>query len=851
MQKKKLALAIGLLGVVMTPAIQAQQLEEVLVTAQLREENIQDVPVAVSAVSGATLEDNSLKDLLEMQTSVPSLLVGVNQSSSTANFSIRGVGTGAQNFGLESSVGLYVDGVYRARQSSVINQLVDVEAVEILRGPQGTFFGKNSASGSVLMRTVRPSNEQNGFVDMTVGNLGLVNLSAAGNYRVTDNTNARSTLFFSSRDGFINEGSSKDINDRDRWGFRQQFLYEGDNDLSLRAIVDYAKIDEVCCAALTLKDSFVASGRTENGAPVPGTDYILSMLGGTIFRSGSFADNSMAVNQLPRSQSKDRGVSIEVNKRVRDLDFVSVTAYRRFDTNDFIDADFSDVDLASRTYGAEQSMFTQEFRVSTNADNPVRLTAGAFIYKQDINSDDKLPLGSMLPNYVLAASKDLTTLVSAQPLLGFMNLAWGTAFPAQFAPHIASGNIIHDQSTQEHEANALFTRVDIDISDQLELNIGLRYTSEKKTMLSTFEESIPTPGPGALNLSAIGAAFGIAEAQYKAFLGAPPGDGSGVTFNAALAQMNPAPYVPALSVLFQPGWANCTVTARFCPRPDINAKLNDDRVTGNVGLTFRPNDSTMIYASYGTGYKSGGTNTDRIGLGFDTVFDAEDSKNYEVGLKQDIGNNLRMNLALYRMDVDNLQTNTFTGTAFNLQNAGVAEVSGFEAEIWWNPLDSLDLRLAYSYTDATYDNFDKGNCQISNIFHTGNVTEASQYLTKGYCNRNGDQLGNVPEHFASLQAVKQFNIAGNGLSVSAEYVYYSETFMISNNDPFALQDAVSLLNLNATLSMDNDLELLAWGRNLTDESWFGTVFDTPLQDGKLSAYPREPRTFGLTLRKSF
>jgi outer membrane receptor protein involved in Fe transport len=112
-------------------------------------------------------------------------------------------------------------------------------------------------------------------------------------------------------------------------------------------------------------------------------------------------------------------------------------------------------------------------------------------------------------------------------------------------------------------------------------------------------------------------------------------------------------------------------------------------------------------------------------------------------------------------------------------------------------------------------------------------------------------VGNVPEHFTSLNVAKQFRLADYDAQVAVEYVYYSDAIMHSNNDPFAAQGARSLLNINAMLQTAGGYELLLWGRNLADESWFGTVFDTPLQDGKLSAYPREPRTYGLSLRRRF
>ncbi len=133
-----------------SPGAEELVLEEVIITAQKREQPLQDVPVAVSVFSGDTLRQSGIKDFFDLQVNAPGLVVDANQSATTSNFSIRGVGTSSQNFGLESSVGLYVDGVYHSRQSSMINDLVDIDWIEILRGPQGTLFGRNTPAGAIF-----------------------------------------------------------------------------------------------------------------------------------------------------------------------------------------------------------------------------------------------------------------------------------------------------------------------------------------------------------------------------------------------------------------------------------------------------------------------------------------------------------------------------------------------------------------------------------------------------------------------------------------------------------------------------------------------------------------------------
>jgi iron complex outermembrane recepter protein len=223
------ALTIGGLLVSLPAMAQEKQdkkevFEEIVVLATRRAENILDVPVAVSSLSGTQIQEAGIKDVWDLQQNVPGLIVGRSQTTTTSNFSIRGIGSTSNNFGVESSVGLYVDGVYRSRQSSMINDLIDVEAVEVLRGPQGTLFGKNTAAGAITIRTVRPSQDRDAFVDVTYGNYDLVKVSAAANIPLTDKIAFRGTLYATQRNGYVDDlvlGNDL-FNDRDREGARLQ-----------------------------------------------------------------------------------------------------------------------------------------------------------------------------------------------------------------------------------------------------------------------------------------------------------------------------------------------------------------------------------------------------------------------------------------------------------------------------------------------------------------------------------------------------------------------------------------------------------------------------------------------------
>ena len=181
------------------------RLVELVVTAQKREQSLQDIPVAVTAVAGEQLVEYGITDVFDLQQNVPSLLSDRSQVSTTANFSIRGIGTSAQNFGLEPSVGLYVDGVYRAQPSSIINELVDIERVEVVRGPQGTLFGRNTSAGAILINSVAPSHDGgDNYFELSYGNLDLFTANGGfGASLVEDLLAVRVTGFLASRDGYV------------------------------------------------------------------------------------------------------------------------------------------------------------------------------------------------------------------------------------------------------------------------------------------------------------------------------------------------------------------------------------------------------------------------------------------------------------------------------------------------------------------------------------------------------------------------------------------------------------------------------------------------------------------------
>ena len=795
-------------------------LEEIIVTAQKRAQDIQDIPVAVTALSGEQLVEYGITDMFDLQQNAPALRVGQSQTATTSNFNIRGIGTSSQNFGLESSVGLYVDGVYRARQSSLINELADVERVEVLRGPQGTLFGRNSSAGAVLLNTVAPAHETDGYFELSYGNFDLFSANAAvGGSLVEDLLAVRLTGFTTNRDGFVDEvdeGKSL-LNDRDRYGGRAQFLYTPTDSLSVRLILDYAEIDEICCAASTFLNNYFSF----NGAP--GSDALLASLGIPLLSGDQFDDDVADLNYLPVSRNEDSGVSVQVDWDLGATDtLTSISAYRTFNTTDDADVDFNAADIASRYNRGESEMFSQELRIAGSRGR-VDYLAGAYYFNQNLNNWTQTSLGSDFEAFALGGSADLTAIVNGMNLLSRLT---GGALPG-VAPAIPPGGGSLNVMLQDHEAWALFTQVDVQLLEQWSLSAGLRYTDEKKDLDGTFTQDNYGPPP---DLDAIGA---------NLFL-----------VSQGLARPNPAVLAP----LAYPGWGVYLPGLDvFAPRPDVDETLKDDQVTWNVKLNWTPNNNVLLYAGYATGFKSGGVNTDRIPAAFSQVFGAEKTRAFEAGAKLALPeHNLRVNLALHYTTIKDFQSNAFTGTGFNLSNAGKLETKGGELEVAWAPTSNLRLSGAYVYNDGEYDEFEQATCWLAAPFQTGQADPGAS-PDVAFCDRSGASLPGNPEHTVLLSATQSHSFSDTVSGyIHADYNYRSKIIMDGNVDPLKVMGGFGLFNLRAGLVLEAlDLDLSLWARNVLDEDWRGIMFDVPLQDGKLAAYPREPRTYGVTLRKRF
>ena len=763
-----------------TVALADGVLEEVVVTAQKRTQNLQDVPVAVSAFTGEQLRAAGVRDMFELASIAPSLRVTQSQSSSNTSFGIRGIFTSTQNFGLESSVGLYVDGIYRSRQGSMINNMIDIASVEVLRGPQGTLFGRNTPAGAVLLDTVAPDFEGSGFIDAGVGNYGLLDISGAKSFTVIDDVLAvRFTGFNMDRDGYVDligqEIQENDsLNDRDRWGLRFQALYTPNDDLTFRFIGDHSEVDEACCAVGNWQTNF----ETQNPAPpnaIVGSDTVVrDNLGGTVLSGDDFYDYKVSASFKPESQNTDEGISLKADWQTDNFLLTSISGYRKHDAYDKGDVDFYDIDALIRTNDLEQEQYSQEFQISGDAfDDKLNYVGGLYYFNQTLKSEANTILGE--DSYVVG---------------GFflLPLAPVPAIPQSFLP---PGSYSRNNADQKHHSYAIFGQADYKITEQFVVTAGLRWTKENKEMTELFTGTEPTP----------------------------------VGF-AGLVELS--------------------------PRPNVDEDFDEDKVTGTLKFSWFMNDVTMFYGSYGTGYKSGGINTDRIPLSADTVFDPETAESYELGLKTEFPDQgLRVNIALHRTDTDDLQTISFQGAGFVLDNAGTAETYGGEIDVLWLPADNTTLTLAYAYNHAEYADFPNGSCWVGTPWQF--TTPAPNQTGDGSCDISGGLVSGNPENVVALTANQRFRLSDNleGFAYG-EYVWTDERMTDVNNDPEKLDGSYDVVNLRAGVVFEQyQTTLTFWGRNVLDSESTSTIADAPVQTGRFIAYYKEPATWGASVRWDF
>ncbi|MFT4993558.1 MAG: iron complex outermembrane receptor protein, partial [Paraglaciecola sp.] len=342
-------------GLVLSQEADADVVERIMITASKRSTGLQETPIAVTVVSAEAIEQAKVLDIGDLQTLVPTLRVTPLQRSTNTNFAIRGFGNGTNNTGIEPSVGIFIDGVYRSRAAAQIGDLPRLQQIEVLSGPQSTLFGKNASAGVISVRTEAPSYDLEGKVEAGIGNFNQRLLKAYVTNGITDNLAFSLSAGMNTRDGYTDsEVGLEELNDRDRWNLRGQLLYEPSEDVTVRFIADHSEIEENCCT----------TARPINGP----RDGITRALGGVVLDGADPFSYKSALNINPLNKVEDGGVSMTVDIDFEGFAFTSITALRNNESSYLSDVDFTSLDILTEEGHTKIDTFTQEFRLTSTGE---------------------------------------------------------------------------------------------------------------------------------------------------------------------------------------------------------------------------------------------------------------------------------------------------------------------------------------------------------------------------------------------------------------------------------------------------------------------------------------------------
>ncbi|WP_419814070.1 TonB-dependent receptor [Glacieibacterium sp.] len=870
---------------------------EIIITANRRAQALSTVPIAVSAVSQESLQNSGANDIRALNQLAPSLLVSSTGSEANGSARIRGIGTVGDNPGLESSVAVFIDGVYRSRTGSGLNELGEVERIEVLRGPQGTLFGRNASAGLINIITAKPSFELGGNAEATYGNYNAYRLAGGVTGGIIpDKLAARIDGVYVKRDGFYKDITTGDrVNNRNRYFVRGQLLFTPTDDISLRLIGDYTHRNESCCGAAYTSLRETTDTTPNTTTPGFNTDRnvtenpnnrivdILRSLGG-VFPGNPYGRGiATTPGRTYRNTTTDWGGSGQLDWDLGDVKLTSITAYRQYKAGGAGDLDYGNVDLYYRADDGNSyrrfKTFTQEARFQGSLfDGKLDWLVGGFYSREKLQLVDNSRFGSQYGAF--AACRVIANVSPAAALrnpaapgclsatgIGTLNAVLG----AGAAPIIAGLNrlstvnnvgdvrSVYNQDSQNY---AFFTHNIFNVTDRLSLTVGVRYTHESKKFDAEFNNNNT-----------------VCPAQQAAL-------------GPLLANPGLAALAGGIITLTCTGNSSSQLNAL-----NLRSKLTDGQFTGTAILSWKPVDGVMTYASYAKGYKAGGFNLDRSPLGGPTgvfsprtnantngdqlQFEAEKVDAYEVGVKLK-KRAFSLNVAAFRQEFKSFQLNTFNGTVFVVQNinscsnnlnggdtdsSGATGVctgkikpgvisQGVEIESAVYPARNLALTVGYTYADTHY-----GKNLVGST--SGAALDPALFLLPGR------QVSNAPKHVVTASLGFTPDVGTNGMSA----LFYVDSRLSSDyntgSDLFPEKAQDGFVTVNARIGLrgkDQRWSVELWGQNIFNKNYQQVAFNAPFQGAGsaaqvaafggtgnqlFSSFLAEPRTYGATVRTRF
>jgi iron complex outermembrane receptor protein len=791
--------------------------DDIVVTARHRDESSQEVPIAISVIGGEHIDNTGAFNVGRLQQLTPALqFYSSNPRNTSVN--IRGFGAplGLTNDGIDQGVGIYVDDVYYSRVASSTFDFLDVQQIEVLRGPQGTLYGKNTTAGAINITTRPPTFDFEARAELSVGNYGFVQGKAVVSGPLSETVAVRLAVSETKRNGTIhNITNGQDQNDLDNTGLRAQLLWKPSSSLEITLAGDYNHQNAVCCT--TVFAGYVPTQKAANRQypTISGVQgYALSAAAQDPFNRLTDVDAEI------RAKQSIGGVSLKAKLDLGANDSItSITAWRYWDWDPSNDRDFTALPITTISQNpSKQRQFTQELRYNHHSDK-LDFQIGSFFFTQKVNTDGSQVQGAAATKWLLSPNGGATNAYNNNVLNGltstntirFRNTSWSVYGQASWHP-----------------------------LPGLTIQPGVRLNYDKKS--GSYNAVVTTANGTVLDTSAllIPTASQTVAQQWQV---------------AQLGVLLPENYSPSFS--------NWNVSYDLTLGYDITNNIHTYATYSKTFQTGGINLNGVPAALSGLPL-----------LNFQTV-QPESVHSYEIGVKSQFWDRkITLNLAAFRTDISNYQASFSSNNSASLAvirgyiaNVPKVRSQGLEADFSVRPSERFNAYLNFAYTDATYRDFKNApppielsggstfvgtNCTIPAVRST-NVSPAS-------CDISGQRLPGVSKYALSFGAEGNLPVALFGQSgqiyAGVDGSYRSDYYTNATPSPAALLPAYTLTNFRAGWRSDRDapgvkVDVFGWVRNAFNTGYFEQLQVAPNSVGLLVGNLGDPQTFGGTVKLSF
>jgi len=787
---------IGVTAISWLPYVSAQGmvLEEVVVTAQKRAQSLQDVPIAISAMSGEKIDDTGITSLEELTLYIPN--VTINGGGATPNLFIRGIGSGT-NPAFEQSVGMYIDGVYAGRGPlAAVPTTMDLERVEILKGPQGILFGKNTIAGAINITTAKPSDEFEGMLEALYEpdhEEQQYNLMLTG--PLTDTLAGRLAVRYDAMDGWWDNVTNGDQGpDMSNWYARGSLRWDASDTVEIHTKYEYGDFNRDARPTVVYQSDFIGQENFAGSVPFP-------VKSDTDKGAGDIGDDN---------ETETNVFAVTVNWDVNFATFTSISAYSGYDMDRNENSDIAAVASINRSLSESYDQYSQELRFVSPGGEAVDWIAGGYYQYSELD---------------ISRRNEALDFALSGPL-GVRGALLQTEAP------------IPSTFEQDSDSWAIFGQATWNATDVLRVTGGIRYNEETKDLDKVTEQD-----------------------QLK--IRVPGTD---------------------LSFLANPLTGDLVDDLR--QHSFTNLSRDEDKWTFSGSLQWDATDNAMLYASVSTGFKGGGYDenysnegefvrkanpvtgelTGEVREGTDASvlnFDDETVVAYELGAKMGLLDGAaEVNVAIFRMEYDDLQVSSLVGDVYEVGNAGEAISQGVEIDGRWLLTERLTIGGSVAYLDGSYDDFKGATCTVPQTTDPANNpgclrddgSNIEVPLEAGGQDLTDETLLFAPDWSANINAQYVMPLtASMELITSVDVNYTDEFYSALDLDPSTVHDDATKVNARIALaSLDDSWSVAIIGKNLTDEDTQMWKNDVPTTDSNsYFGIPERPRSIAIQARYRF